>query len=103
MSYVYNKKPHTDYSTDYMSSLGIDEETQESILSMREYTSQKLAHVEQEWVVEQLTLLDEQEKKLSDGDSRATMTASEISARRIALRDYVTSSNGKLTVNGIRP
>lgn len=43
------------------------------------------------------------ERKLNDGDSRVTMTKEEIRVRRIALRDYVTSGDGVLTVNGERP
>ncbi|MGO2497792.1 MAG: hypothetical protein ACTH6I_07200 [Vibrio litoralis] len=103
MSYIYNKETHTDYSNDYMNSLGIDAETQDSILAMRDYDYQKLAAKEQEWVRVQLSYLDELEKKLIDGDNRATMTAEEISTKRIALRDYVTNENGTLRVNGERP
>lgn len=103
MSYIYNKETHTDYSESYMSSLGMDEETQESVIAMRDYGNAKFAESEQKWVKSQLVLLDIESHKLIDGDTRATMTAEEVSAQRIALRDYVTNENGKLQVNGERP
>ncbi|WP_417536347.1 hypothetical protein [Methylophaga sp.] len=103
MSYIYNKETHTDYSTEYMNNLGIDAETQDSILDMREFDAQKHAAKEQDWVRAQLFKCDEMEQKLIDGDSRATMTEEEIRVRRIALRDYVTSDDDILTVNGDRP
>lgn len=103
MSYIYNKETHTDYSNDYMNNLGIDAETQDSILAMRDYDYQKLAAKEQEWVRVQLSYLDELEKKLRDGDSRATMTEEEIVNHRKELRDYVTNDNSVLSVNGNRP
>lgn len=103
MSYIYNNESHTDYSNDYMNSLGVDAETQDSILAMRDYDYQKLAEKEQEWVRVQLSYLDELEKKLRDGDERATMTEEEIVNHRKKLRDYVTNDNGVLSINGNRP
>ena len=103
MSYIYNKETHTDYSESYMSNIGMDEETQESVITMRDDENAKFAVKEQKWVVSQLMLLDIESHKLIDGDNRATITSEEISAHRIALRDYVTNENGKLVVNGERP
>lgn len=103
MSYIYNKETHTDYSNDYMNNLGIDAETQDSIISMRNYDYQKFAAKEQEWVQELLVKCDEMMKKINDGDVRATMTEEEVSQARINLRNYITNENGKLIVNGNRP
>lgn len=103
MSYIYNKEAHTDYSQEYMNALGIDPETQDSIISMRDNDIQKHAEKEQSWVRRELSKCDEMIKKIEDGDSRATMTAEDVSVRRIALRDYVTNENGALSVNGERP
>lgn len=103
MSYIYNKEAHTDYSQEYMNNLGIEDEIQESILAMYEFDAQHHAAKEQEWVKSELLKFDEMERKLNDGDSRATMAEEEIRVRRIALRDYVTSDGGVLTVNGERP
>ena len=103
MSYIYNKEAHTDYSNEYMNNLGVDAETQDSILAIREFDTQRHAEKEQEWVRAQLFKCDEMERKLIDGDSRATMTEEEIRVRRIALRDYVTSDNNVLSINGNRP
>lgn len=103
MSYIYNKETHTDYSNEYMNNIGIDSETQDSILAMREFDQQQHAEKEQKWVKSELLICDEMQRKLMDGDSRATMTEDEIRNRRIALRDYVTSDDGVLTVNGDRP
>lgn len=103
MSYIYNKETHTDYSESYMSNLGMDEETQESVIAMRDHENAKFAESEQKWVESQLVLLDIESHKLIDGDDRATMTAEEVSVRRIALRDYVTNENGTLKVNGEIP
>lgn len=103
MKYIYNNESHTDYSNEYMNNLGIDAETQDSILAMREFEQQKYAAKEQEWVRLELIKCDEMLKKIADGDSRAIMTAEEVSIHRIALRDYVTSDDGVLTVNGERP
>ncbi|SJN24515.1 hypothetical protein [Vibrio casei] len=86
-----------------MSNIGMDEETQESVIAMRDYENAKFAGGEQNWVVSQLALLDIESHKLIDGDDRAIMTAEEISVHRIALRDYVTNENGELKVNGERP
>ena len=57
----------------------------------------------QKWVESQLVLLDIESHKLIDGDNRATMTAEDISTKRIVLRDYVTNENRELKVNGERP
>lgn len=103
MKYIFNNETHSDYSVEYMRNLGIDSETQDSIISMRDYDIQKHAAKEQSWVRSELAKCDEMIRKITDGDSRATMTIEEVSARRIALRDYVTSDNGILSVNGYRP
>lgn len=103
MSYIYNKETHTDYSNEYMNNLGIDDETQDSIISMRDNDIQKYAEKDQSWVRSELSKCDEMIKKIEDGDSRATMTIEEVSARRIALRDYVTNEKGVLTIKGNRP
>ena len=103
MTYIFNNGTHSDYSVEYMNEIGIDPETQDSIISMRDYEKQRHAEKEQEWVRSQLVLLDIQDRIISDGDSRSTMTAEEVSARRIALRDYVTNNHGSLFVNGDRP
>lgn len=103
MSYIYNKETHTDYSNEYMNELGIDAETQDSILSMRDFNNQRFAEQEQSWVKTELLKLDEMLSKLQDGDTRATMAEEEIRSQRKALRDYVTNENGVLTVNGARP
>lgn len=103
MSYIYNKETHTDYSESYMSSLGMDAETQEAVTTIRDYENAKFAESEQKWIESQLVLLDIESNKIIDGDTRATMTAEEVSALRIALRDYVINENGTLQVNGERP
>lgn len=103
MKYIFNNETHSDYSVEYMNALGIDLETQDSIISMRDYEQQQHAEKEQGWVRSQLALLDIQDRMISDSDSRSTMTTEDVSARRIALRDYVTNENGALSVNGERP
>lgn len=101
MKYIYNNESHTDYSKSYMDNLGIDAETQDSILAMREFENQQFAEQEQAWVKSELVKLDEMLSKLKDGDERATMTEEEIRSQRKALRDYVKNENGVLSVNGV--
>lgn len=103
MKYIFNNEAHSDYSVEYMDSLGIDSETQDSIILMRDYDIQKHTEKEQEWVRSQLALLDIQDRMIGDSDSRATMTEGEVSVKRISLRDYVANENGALSVNGERP
>lgn len=42
MTYIFNSNTHSDYTLDYMNSLGLDDEQKESVLAMKELTALKL-------------------------------------------------------------
>lgn len=98
-SYLHNGTTHSDYSPEYMITLGLPDYIQESVLSQLAQHNLKIVKAEQDWVIERMNDADKSISKHLDGDARATSTEQAWRGYRKELRNYVKCG----VVIGIRP
>lgn len=84
-SYIYDGQTYTNLDTDYMTALGIDEETQDSIINQRDFElSQNIQKRAEAYAKESDPLFLEALRKYMAGDSEGNQVAQQAGLDAVA-------------------
>ena len=89
MIYIFKGVTHSDTSSEYLTSLGMDEEQIESIKRQEEFEASRFIEKEKNWVVDALLNADILINICLDDDERCRLSIDVLRKHRKALRDYV--------------
>jgi len=89
MIYIFKGVTHSGTSSEYLTSLGMDEEQVESIKRQEEFEASRFIEKEKNWVVDALLNADILINICLDDDERCRLSIDVLRKHRKALRDYV--------------